>query len=97
MSDLGSIVEYMGESDLLEVRVVDSAAEPLERLEARLCELAGHLTAASCQFLLLIADFDQRQGWADWQMPSCAAWLSWKCQIAPGTLANLISFCKRHP
>jgi hypothetical protein len=58
---------------------------PTEHLEARICELAGHLTAATCQFLLLIADFDARQGWASWEMPSCAAWLSWKCQIAPGT------------
>jgi hypothetical protein len=58
---------------------------PMERLEARICELAGHLTAATCQFLLLIADFDVRKGWADWEMPSCAAWLSWKCQIASGT------------
>ena len=57
----------------------------MERLEARICELAGHLTAATCQFLLLVADFDERRGWADWEMPSCAAWLSWKCQIAPGT------------
>ena len=57
----------------------------MERLEARICELAGHLTAATCQFLLLIADFDERRGWADWEMASCAAWLSWKCQIAPGT------------
>jgi hypothetical protein len=63
----------------------ETAPEPLERLEARLCELAGHLTAATCQFLLLVADFDGRQGWADWHLPSCAAWLSWKCQIAPGT------------
>ena len=59
--------------------------EPLERVEARLCELAGHLTAATCQFLLLVADFDRREGWASWQLPSCAAWLSWKCQVAPGT------------
>jgi len=58
---------------------------PVEHLEARICELAGHLTAATCQFLLLIADFDARQGWAAWEMPSCAAWLSWKCQIASGT------------
>jgi Domain of unknown function (DUF222) len=58
---------------------------PMERLEARICELAGHLTAATCQFLLLVADFDARNGWADWEMPSCAAWLSWKCQIASGT------------
>ena len=58
---------------------------PLERLEARICELAGHLTAATCQFLLLVADFDARHGWEPWEMPSCAAWLSWKCQLAPGT------------
>ena len=58
---------------------------PTERLEARICELAGHLAAATCQFLLLVADFDARGGWASWEMPSCAAWLSWKCQIAPGT------------
>jgi hypothetical protein len=60
-------------------------AMPVEHLEARICELAGHLTAATCQFLLLVADFDARGGWASWEMPSCAAWLSWKCQIAPGT------------
>ncbi|MGH3250133.1 MAG: hypothetical protein ACRDOI_28575 [Trebonia sp.] len=59
--------------------------EPTERLEARICELAGHLTAATCQFLLLVVDFDERKGWAAWEMPSCAAWLSWKCQVAPGT------------
>jgi hypothetical protein len=68
-----------------EVPAHGDAPEPLERLEARICELAGHLTAATCQFLLLIADFDERRGWADWEMASCAAWLSWKCQIAPGT------------
>lgn len=26
--------------------------EPAEHLEARICELAGHLTAATCRFLL---------------------------------------------
>jgi 5-methylcytosine-specific restriction endonuclease McrA len=63
----------------------DSAGVPLERLEAQICELAGHLTAATCRFLLLVGDFDARRGWASWDLPSCAAWLAWKCQIAPGT------------
>jgi hypothetical protein len=99
MSDLFPIIEYMNElltlpapraggtseSGSAKVRAHGAAPEPLERLEARICELAGHLTAATCQFLLLIADFDERRGWADWEMASCAAWLSWKCQIAPGT------------
>ena len=58
---------------------------PMEHLEARICALAGHLAAATCAFLLLVADFDAREGWRAWEMPSCAAWLSWKCQLAPGT------------
>ncbi len=52
---------------------------PLERLEEQICELAGHLTAATCRFLVLLADFDARRGWASWEMNSCAQWLSWKC------------------
>jgi hypothetical protein len=61
------------------------AAVPLERLEAQICELAGHLTAATCRFLVLLGDFDERRGWASWDMSSCAAWLSWKCQMGSGT------------
>ena len=58
---------------------------PLERLEAQICELAGHLAAATCRFLVLLGDFDARRGWASWDMSSCAAWLSWKCQMSSGT------------
>ena len=58
---------------------------PLERLEAQICELAGHLAAATCRFLVLLGDFDARRGWASWEMSSCAAWLSWKCQMSSGT------------
>ena len=58
---------------------------PLEWLETQICELAGHLTAATYRFLALLSDFDARQGWAEWDLPSCAAWLSWKCQLTSGT------------
>lgn len=58
---------------------------PLERLEERICELAAHLAAGTCRFLQLVAEFDARRGWASWDLPSCAAWLAWKCQVAPGT------------
>jgi hypothetical protein len=65
--------------------VAASAAEragvPLERLEAQICELAGHLAAATCRFLVLLGDFDARRGWASWEMGSCAQWLSWPERI----------------
>jgi hypothetical protein len=64
---------------------VDPPQVPLERVEAQICELAGHLAAATCRFLVLLGDFDARRGWASWEMSSCAAWLSWKCQMSSGT------------
>jgi Domain of unknown function (DUF222)/HNH endonuclease len=90
MSYPGISIKYM--FDVLEPgsapgSVCDDPASriPLERLEAQICELAGHLTAATCRFLVLLGDFDARRGWADWEMTSCAAWLSWKCQMSSGT------------
>jgi len=62
-----------------------ASAPPLEWLETQICELAGHLTAATYRFLVLLGDFDERRGWAEWDLPSCSAWLSWKCQLTSGT------------
>src|SRR5947207_9943120 len=98
MSDLGANLEYMFDTDrpgsafASALPPADAAASPdeppvvpLERLEAQICELAGHLAAATCRFLVLLADFDARRGWASWEMNSCAQWLSWKCQLSSGT------------
>jgi hypothetical protein len=70
---------------------------PLEHLEAQLCELAGHLAAATARFLALLADFDARRGWAAWDMPSCAAWLSWKCQLSSGTAREHVRVARALP
>jgi Domain of unknown function (DUF222)/HNH endonuclease len=56
-------------------------ARCLEQLEREICELAAHLAAATCRWLLLIAEFDERGGWADWGAKSCAHWLSARCSI----------------
>jgi len=57
---------------------------PLEELAAEICTLAGHINAANHRWLLLIAEFDQREGWSDSATQSCAHWLNWKCGIAMG-------------
>src|SRR5262249_48912845 len=64
---------------------VEPPGMPLERVEAQICELAGHLAAATCRFLILLGDFDARRGWASWEMSSCARWLAWECQMSAGT------------
>jgi hypothetical protein len=55
--------------------------KPLELLEREICALAAHLAAATCRWLLLIAEFDARGGWAEWGVTSCAHWLSWRCGV----------------
>ena len=68
------------------VDVVDPAAVsleelPTEQLEAELMTMAGHLAAAMCSFLLLVAEFDRREGASDWECLSTAHWLNWRCGI----------------
>ena len=56
----------------------------IRELEAQITELAGHLNAANHRWLVLIAEFDRRQGWSDGFTQSCAHWLSWKCGLDLG-------------
>ena len=58
--------------------------QPLAELAAQITELAGHLNAANYRWLMLIGEFDRREGWADGSTGSCAHWLSWKCGIDRG-------------
>ena len=56
-------------------------SRPLAEVERDICELAAHLAAATCRWLLLVAEFDERGGWQADGILSCAHWLSWRCSI----------------
>jgi Domain of unknown function (DUF222)/HNH endonuclease len=56
---------------------------PVERLEREITRLAAHVNAATCRWLLLVAEFDRREGWAGWGCRSCAQWLSYRCGLSP--------------
>jgi hypothetical protein len=56
----------------------------VRELEAAITELAGHLNAADCRWLQLIAEFDRRTAWSDGSSQSCAHWLNWKCGLDLG-------------
>jgi hypothetical protein len=64
--------------------ISETSTLPLEELEARITELCGHLNAAQYRWLLLIREFDRRQGWADGKLASCAHWLNFKCGLNLG-------------
>jgi hypothetical protein len=56
----------------------------VDELATEICTLAGHINAANHRFIVLIAEFDRRNGWSDSATQSCAHWLNWKCGIALG-------------
>src|SRR5262245_65690941 len=56
----------------------------IDELAAEICTFAGRINAANHRLLVLIAEFDRRNGWSDGATQSCAHWLNWKCGIAMG-------------
>lgn len=58
--------------------VVPTPVLTLPQLEQELLGLAGRLAAAQSRFLTLLAEFDDRAGWAGPGLKSCAHWLSWR-------------------
>ena len=46
-----------------------------ERLEAEISTWAGHLAAATCHWLLLVAEYDRRKAYEVWECVSMAQWL----------------------
>jgi hypothetical protein len=54
---------------------------PLERLEAEITELAGHLAAGECRWLQLLAEYDRRAGFEQWGCYSLVQWLGWHCGL----------------
>jgi hypothetical protein len=66
-----------------------------ERLEEEIGELAAHIHAATCRWLLLIAEFDRREAWKPWGCKSCADWLSLRCALAPGPAREHVRVARR--
>jgi hypothetical protein len=56
----------------------------VDRLGDAIAELSAHLEAATARLLDLIRKFDAREGW-NTGFRSCAAWLSWRAGLDPGT------------
>lgn len=53
------------------------------RLGDAITELASRIQAATYQLLVLIHQFDEREGWGE-GFNSCAHWLNWRTGLAMG-------------
>ena len=62
----------------------------LDTLEEDLISLSEQINQQEYQFLLLVREFDIRQGWRAYHFNNCAEWLNMKCGLAPGTAREKI-------
>src|SRR5918996_1337860 len=73
----------------------DLGGVPSDRLMAEICELAGHMWAAECRWLLMVGELDRREAWGAWGIHSCAHWLSWRCGVALGAARGEVRAARR--
>jgi hypothetical protein len=57
------------------------ATMSLDALERELCELSAQIAVGMHRWLELVAAWDERGGWSEWGVYSCAQWLSWRCGV----------------
>ena len=74
---------------------MDQRQPSIEELGDRIASLAADIHAATCRWLRLVAEFDEREGWGDWGCKSCAHWISWRCSIAPGPAREHVRVARR--
>ena len=63
---------------------VRDGPRPLDDLAREITAGAVRLAAATAAWLRLVAEFDEREGWAGVGIQSCAHWLAWQCALSPG-------------
>jgi Domain of unknown function (DUF222)/HNH endonuclease len=59
-------------------------------LETEICSLSTRLSVATARLVLLISDFDLRDGWSGYGVTSCAHWLSWRCHLGRHTAREYV-------
>ncbi|MFN2526897.1 MAG: DUF222 domain-containing protein [Actinomycetota bacterium] len=84
-----------GRTDAGIVGKADLTQVPAERLESEIAELAAHIHAATCRWLLLVAEYDRREAWADYGFKSCAHWLTYRCGLAPSSARAHVAVARR--
>jgi len=74
---------------------IDEAPTPIGVLADQISTLAADISAATCRWLLLIAEFDRREGWGGSGCRSCADWLAWQCSLSLGTARDHVRVARR--
>ena len=55
---------------------------PIEELDQGILDLCTRINTATYELLVLIREFDERAGFLQWGLQTCAEWLAWRCDIS---------------
>ena len=80
-----------------ELEELDARDWPLELLEREIGQFAAHIHAGTARWLLMVAEYDRREGWAEWGCKSCAHWLSHTCGMASCAAREHVRVARRLP
>ncbi len=83
--------------DTSEPTLTDPRQMATEHLEAEACTLASAIAAATCRWLLVVAELDRRETWRSWGCRGMGHWLSWKCGVAPVTARHQLIVARKLP
>ena len=73
----------------------DLSQKSNDDLGDKIAILSAHIQAATCRLLLLIAEMDRREAWADLGFISCAHWLSWRTNEQQGTAREKVRVARK--
>jgi len=76
-------------------RAPDLSRDSNDELGDKIAILSAHIQAATCRLLLLIAEMDRREAWADLGFISCAHWLSWRTNEQQGTAREKVRVARK--
>lgn len=69
--------------------------QSFERLADEIAALATDIQAATCRWLILLAEFDERQGWAIEGCKTCAQWVGWRCGVGREAAREYVRVARR--
>ena len=65
-----------------------------ERLEAEITTYAAHMAAAMCRWLMLVAEYDRRGAYEQWECVSMAQWLGVHVGISSVTARQQVAVAR---
>ena len=54
----------------------------IDDLDRAIVDLAARINSSTYELLVLIREFDERAGFLQWGLASCAEWLHWRCDLS---------------